>query len=177
MDQLSNTAKAILGMVRLGKLTGYDIKQIADKASRHFWAASYGQIYPELKRLEEAGLVKGKDDSHGGRSRRVYSLTPKGERAFREWMASGEEPLLELRDEGMLKLFFGSALSDEELQTLLRLKVEQHERIAARLHEIEPAERPAADDHPYLVLDYGIAFHEWSADWYRKLAKRLADRR
>ncbi|MFL5896465.1 MAG: PadR family transcriptional regulator [Thermoleophilaceae bacterium] len=175
--ELSSTAKVILGMVALGRRTGYDIKQIVDKSSRYFWAASYGQIYPELKRLEEAGLLAGEDDSQGGRSRRAYSLTPEGRRAFLDWLASGDELTLELRDEGMLKLFFASALSDAQVQDLLRLQADRHEQIASRLHEIEPAERPADDDFPFLVLDYGTAFHEWSADWYRKLAQRIARRR
>jgi DNA-binding PadR family transcriptional regulator len=177
MEQLSSTAKAILGMVFLGKRTGYDIKRIVDKSARNFWAASYGQIYPELKRLEAAGLLAGEDTAQGGRSRRAYSLTPAGEKAFRDWMASGDEPILELRDEGMLKLFFASALSDGEVQELLRLKVELHERKAEQLREIEPAQRPAEDDYPFLVLDYGIAFNEWSANWYRELAQRLATKK
>ena len=50
---LTPTGRVILGMIALGNQTGYDIKQLVDKSTRHFWAASYGQIYPELRRLEE----------------------------------------------------------------------------------------------------------------------------
>ena len=67
--ELSPTGSVILGMLALGKQTGYDIKQFVDKSTRHFWAASYGQIYPELKRLEEQGLVRGRPEPTGGRSR------------------------------------------------------------------------------------------------------------
>ena len=59
---LTPTARVILGMIALGKQTGYDIKQFVDKSTRHFWAASYGQIYPELRRLEEQGLVRGQPE-------------------------------------------------------------------------------------------------------------------
>jgi hypothetical protein len=41
---LTPTGRVILGMLALGKTTGYDIKQFVDKSTRHFWAASYGQI-------------------------------------------------------------------------------------------------------------------------------------
>ena len=58
---LTPTGRVILGMIALGKQTGYDIKQFVDKSTRHFWAASYGQIYPELRRLEEQGLIVGHD--------------------------------------------------------------------------------------------------------------------
>jgi len=50
---LTPTAYVVLGMIRLGKTNGYEIKQLVDQSTRLFWAASYGQIYPELKRLEK----------------------------------------------------------------------------------------------------------------------------
>src|SRR5438874_3600040 len=81
--QLSPTARVILGMIRMGKRTGYEIKQLVDVSTRFFWAASYGQIYPELRRLEEAGLIEGEDDPTGGRQRRAYTLTPAGDAALR----------------------------------------------------------------------------------------------
>ena len=53
--ELSATAKVILGMLAARPRSGYEIKQLVDNSARFFWAASYGQIYPELKRLEDAG--------------------------------------------------------------------------------------------------------------------------
>ena len=67
-------------------------------STRFFWGASYGQIYPELRRLEAAGLVRAKEEPRGGVRRRVYSLTPKGERAVRAWLLEPVEAF-ELRDE------------------------------------------------------------------------------
>src|SRR5436305_1423033 len=101
-DSITPTGRVLLGMIALGKQTGYDIKQLIDKSTRHFWAASYGQIYPELKRLEERGLVQSRSEPTGGRARTVYALTPAGERALRDWITSSAEPLYELRDESML---------------------------------------------------------------------------
>jgi DNA-binding PadR family transcriptional regulator len=66
---LSPTAYVILGMLGLGARTGYDVKGIVDQSTRFFWAASYGQIYPELSRLEELGLVTGRLAPTGGRKR------------------------------------------------------------------------------------------------------------
>src|ERR1044072_1314839 len=68
----------ILGLLGLGSRTGYDVKRVVDRSIRHFWAATYGQIYPELKRLEDAGWIKGEHAPRGGRARRVYSITPAG---------------------------------------------------------------------------------------------------
>ena len=87
-DALSPTGRVILGMLGFGMDSGYDIKQLVDKSTRHFWAASYGQIYPELKRLEEAGWIEGEDDPRGNRSRRAYRITPMGTAALRGWLLS-----------------------------------------------------------------------------------------
>src|SRR5438270_13356380 len=103
---LSPTGRVMLGMIALGKRTGYEMKQLVDKSTRHFWAASYGQIYPELRRLEEQGLVRGRPAPSGARARTVYELTDAGERALADWLASDAPLVDELRDEGMLKLFF-----------------------------------------------------------------------
>ena len=73
--ELSKTSYVILGMLRLGRRTGYEIKALVDVSTRFFWAASYGQIYPELARLEELGLVKGEEDRTNGRRRKAYELT------------------------------------------------------------------------------------------------------
>src|SRR5256885_16262574 len=79
-QDLTPTGRVILGMLRLGKRTGYEIKQIVDVSTRFFWAASYGQIYPELKRLEERGLVGSRSEPTGGRARARDRPPPPGPR-------------------------------------------------------------------------------------------------
>src|SRR5213596_687898 len=91
---------AVLGLLALRPRSGYDIKQSVDRTIRHFWAASYGQIYPELKRLETAGWIEGSDGSRGARSRRVYTITARGRDELQRWL-SGEETRIELRDESL----------------------------------------------------------------------------
>src|SRR3954469_20952030 len=103
--ELSATGKVILGMLAARPRSGYEIKQLVDSSARFFWAASYGQIYPELKRLEKQGLITGSDRANGGRQRTTYKLTAAGRRAAREWIAGAPE-VFELRDEGLLELFF-----------------------------------------------------------------------
>src|SRR3954468_8606254 len=103
---LSPTARLVLGMLRLGRHNGYEIKQLADVSARFFWSVSYGQLYPELKRLEEAGLVTGEDEPSGNRRRRSYRLTDDGELALDAWLTGPEELSVGVRDEGLLKLFF-----------------------------------------------------------------------
>src|SRR6185437_4326200 len=96
---------AVLGLLAERPMSGYDIKRAVDRTIRHFWAASYGQIYPELKRLEEAGWIGGQDASQGERARRVYATTAQGRRELEAWL-HGYETRIEMRDESLLRLFF-----------------------------------------------------------------------
>jgi PadR family transcriptional regulator, regulatory protein AphA len=176
---LSPTARVILGMIRLGRRTGYDIKQLVDHSTRFFWAASYGQIYPELRRLEAAGLVEGRADATGGRQRTVYELTAAGERALEDWLTDPAELTYELRDEGLLKFFFADALSREQTIEHLRRMRTRHEATVGRLREIEPYARAERDEHghefPYLTLQGGIAYHGSSARWCREMEEHLVE--
>jgi DNA-binding PadR family transcriptional regulator len=164
-------------MLALGKRTGYEIKALVDVSTRFFWAASYGQIYPELKRLEEAGLIRGEEDPSDGRRRRSYHLTAAGRRALREWLTS-EEPLVrELRHEGVLKLFFSDVLEPEEqLEQLRRIRAE-HEAVRARLRQIEPGAREADEAKglrmTLLTLDWGIAYQDAIIDWCLRAEREL----
>src|SRR3954453_1842336 len=139
MEQLSPTARVLLAMIRNGRRTGYEIKQLVDVSTRFFWAASYGQIYPELKRLEDAGLIEGEDDPSGGRRRRAYSLTEAGDAALDEWLRSGDEPTNGMRDEGLLKLFFSAELSDAEPLAPIRRIRAVHLSVIDGLRTVEDA--------------------------------------
>ena len=174
MAELSKTSYVILGMLKLGRRTGYEIKSLVDVSTRFFWAASYGQIYPELARLEELGLVRGKEDRSNGRRRKAYALTRAGERALHDWLTS-EEPLhLELRHEGALKFFFSDALAPAEQLALLRHIRDTHEQIAEQLRAIEPETEQGKPPASMLTLEFGIAYQEFLADWCARAEKRLS---
>src|ERR1700750_2055103 len=135
--ELSPTGRVILGMIALGRRTGYDIKAFVDKTARYFWAASYGQLYPELKRLEDQGLVEGRPEPSGGRARTVYDLTEAGTTALHRWLQSDDGPSYELRDEGMLKLFLSDSLPERRIDIVRAMRARE-ERALAHLRSIEP---------------------------------------
>jgi DNA-binding PadR family transcriptional regulator len=178
MESLNSTAYVILGMVREEPRSGYEIKAMVDGTTRFFWAASYGQIYPELKRLAEAGLVVGSDAPTGGRRRTVYEITADGEEELKAWLRRPPETY-EMREEGLLKLFFAGALEPEEAVEILR-SMRAH-RLAANAHlrQMKPmAEERAGekDCYPLLVLEGGIEFTEWFADWCERVERRILER-
>src|SRR6476660_6532252 len=126
----------VLGLVALKPRSGYEIKRIVDRAIRHFWAASYGQIYPELRRLEERGWITGIDAARGGRSRRVYRITSEGRAALVGWL-HGRETRIELRDESLLRLFFADQLPPEEGLGLLRARREGYRAMFEYLRSLD----------------------------------------
>jgi DNA-binding PadR family transcriptional regulator len=164
----------ILGMLSFRPRSGYDIKTVVDRSTRFFWAASYGQIYPELRRLEEEGLIEGEDAPSGGRSRRVYKLTKAGREALRDWLF-GSTVTIELRDESLLRLFFADVLPREEALMLLEGRKKGHEEFLQVLREIERLPGGKDPDFVDLVLRWGIEFNEWGAQWCEKHLKRLRD--
>src|ERR1700746_86465 len=170
--ELSPTGRVILGMIAFGKRTGYDIKTFVDRTTRYFWAASYGQIYPELKRLEEQGLIRGRPEPSGGRARTVYELTEAGTATLEHWLGAETEPSYELRDEGMLKLFFSDSLPARRLEIVRAIRPRE-ERDLAHLRSIEPhaSKGPTGS---YLTLQMGIEFTESVIEWCEETERRLA---
>jgi PadR family transcriptional regulator AphA len=174
-ERLSPTAKVVLGMLRLGARTGYDVKRLVDVSTRFFWSASYGQIYPELRRLEARGLVEAEDYPRGGVQRRAYRLTAAGEAALHEWLTEPRAGDFSIRDEGLLRFFFGDALTPDEVVANLRRQREAFEDVARRFRELEAGDR--ADDaarFPDLALRYGIDLIEWIVRWHRRTERELS---
>src|SRR5919112_568136 len=136
MEQLSPTAYVILGFVRNEPRSGYEIKAGVDNSTRFFWAASYGQIYPEVKRLAEAGGIVRSGVPGGGGERACSEKTADGEEELRAWLRQ-EPETFEMRDEGLLKLFFADALPRAEAVEILRSMRAQRLAINARLRAIE----------------------------------------
>src|ERR1700724_3684580 len=92
-EQLNQTARVLLGMIAEGHGTGYAIKAEIERSTRLYWGASVGGIYPELRRLREAGLVSSSDDYRGDSPRHAYCLTAAGREALHEWLVEAAEPV------------------------------------------------------------------------------------
>ncbi len=170
--ELNATAYVILGMVSREPRSGYEIKAAVDSTTRFFWAASYGQIYPELKRLSEAGLVAGVDASQGDRKRTRYAITPDGEAELKDWLRKPPEAS-EMREEGLLKLFFSGVLEPAEAVETLRVMRRHRLDLAERLRTMEPQKTELKDPYPLIVLRAGIEFNEWFAEWCERMESEL----
>jgi DNA-binding PadR family transcriptional regulator len=123
----------ILGFLRYGAASGYDIKRSVDRSVGHFWTVSYGGLYPALARLREEGLVVLRAEE--GR-RKVYEITPRGLAAFEEWWRA-PYPAPVVKDGFLLRLFFSTPDELEALAPQLRRRVVELTETEVALKRVE----------------------------------------
>ncbi len=159
--RLTDTSYAVLGLLdACGPSTPYRLKQVAQGSIFHFWSIPHTQLYTECARLAREGLLDERREA-SGRRRRVYSLAAAGREALERWRADPQAELYELRDPGLLKLFFGA-----DPGALAKTQVERHR---ARLSAYE--EMLASGDMPTgmrLSVESGIGHErEYVRFWSR----------
>ena len=135
---------AIMGILSMGSMTGYDIKKRFEKSLSYFWSESYGQIYPILKNLAKQRLATRSIKKQTGKpDRHIYALTDKGRKALQEWMIQPVGRQIG-RHEILLKLFFGQKIS---LADNIR-QVEHFRKLQSqKLKEIKATEEVLKGDH------------------------------
>lgn len=169
----------MLGMVRLGVRSGYAIKKTADMSTRFFWPTSLAQVYPELARLERAGLLTRRDDRRGSRERFAYELTERGEASLLAWLCSTHEATgAQFRDEGVLRLFFADALDEQDQLALVRrLRMRARGMSAHMREEIVPLAEALESEgtfYPALVARLGADTYAYAEQWLGELEARLS---
>ena len=123
---------ALLGLLNHRPMTGYDLKKILDHPMGFFWVAQMSQIYRELNKLEEKGLVKSEIESQERRpDRKVYQLTKEGKETFLNWLNKFPDRLSELyRSRFLMRIFFSSQIKLDELAfQIKRYKKEKEEQL------------------------------------------------
>jgi DNA-binding PadR family transcriptional regulator len=102
----TTTVECLLGLLSLGPMSGYEMRQTMEKSTANFWSESFGQIYPALKTMVADGLVTVEEKTGGARTKKIYKLTLAGERRLRQWLQIEAKPQVH-RNELLLKVFFG----------------------------------------------------------------------
>ncbi len=161
---------AILGMLSIEPMSGYDIKKGIEESISNFWTESYGQIYPVLKSLVAEKLVtKIVERGAGKPDRHVYSLTAAGREELQAWLVEGAVPKAE-RNEFLLKLFFGGEVEAsvnirrvEQFRELQRGSLERYKAIEKELK----AARDGNENAPYwlMTVRYGQHVRQALLDW------------
>jgi PadR family transcriptional regulator, regulatory protein AphA len=118
--RLGPVSYLVLGITAVrGPTTPYELKQFVQLSIGHFWPFPHTQLYAEPARLAAAGLLA-ETREEGGRRRRHYTITDAGRERVEEWLAEPVESPTEIRDLGLLKLFFSELGDDEQIIALAR---------------------------------------------------------
>ena len=131
----TTTFEALLGILSLGPMTGYEVRQRIEVSIGNFWSESFGQIYPALNKLRREGLVEAAEA--GKKGRKVYSLTPAGRTRLKAWLAVIPPPR-KLRDEMLLKVFFGGQSGAEVVRAQVAEARARHVADLERYDSVEP---------------------------------------
>jgi PadR family transcriptional regulator, regulatory protein AphA len=179
MARTESTPYAILGLLSIQPMSGYDMRKELQQSLLYFWKESNGQIYPTLKRLTAQGLVarvhaRGKNR----RERQMHTLTAEGRRRLREWLAQppGAQPV---RSEFLMKLFLGhSAPAGACLEHIRRYRTEQKELLETFLIFRDSVRKEHASS-PHLkywaaLIEHGIRIRRAEIEWCNLALRMLA---
>ena len=142
MKTKPSTEYDLLGALMSGSKHGYEIMQFLGSELDSTWYVSMSQLYTLLKRLEKNRFLKASIQEQSTRpSKRVYSLTPDGERHFMDWLYSPVNHVRDFRIEFVSKLFFFHSLSLSGGTTLINKQVEimkeLKKKMATRLEDVK----------------------------------------
>lgn len=164
--QLTPISYVVLGLVAQGATTSYDMKQKASRSVGYFWNFPHSQLYAEPAHLVELGLLDEEREAEG-RRRRVYTLTPAGRKELDDWLREPTDEQTQIRDTGLLKLFFGEGMSADEVAELARAQEAAHR---ARLAVYETVADGVTNPNHAAVVRAGLLHERTFADFWRDVA-------
>jgi PadR family transcriptional regulator AphA len=156
---------AVLGLLSTQPSTGYELTQRFDVSLANAWHASHSQIYPELARLEEAGMVEVVGE--GARNSRTFGITGTGREELRRWLLE-TEPNRAQRNETAVRWFLVALLDPADRRAVLERELEHADAYAEMLREV--SERIGAiGGHPFApTVDLGLRTTAVMRDWLRE---------
>lgn len=186
---------ALLALLRIGPMSGYELQKQFSQSVGHVWHAPDSQIYPELRKMANEELITAEEQTRGSAGmRRVYHVTEAGERAFTDWM-NGPLKYQRTRDAAHLRAAYLEAADQEAVYAFLNEHI-SHWQAELKVWEgeittIEALESPmlnrrldvTADEDREVTIEYkkfayeGLAARARSEiDWAKrglKLSKRF----
>ncbi|MCO1604707.1 PadR family transcriptional regulator [Desulfosporosinus nitroreducens] len=166
----------ILGFLMCGETSGYDLKQWMTKSTSYFFDASFGSIYPALKRLGDKQLVIFKESVEGSKYKKVYQITETGKEAFMKWIA---EPIAfeKSKQDHLVKIFFYEFLPKEKAIANLKGLIEVIQPIEKNLIGQKEEASQKYDVYQfyyrYATMVYGIDYYRFIMSWCNDMITKL----
>lgn len=150
--------EAILGLLAIRPMSGYDVTRSYQRALQQIWYAPLGQVYPTLRRMEKEGLLRFAVEIQKDRpNRKVYRLTAAGRRLLVDWL-SEPAALPSMHHEFIHKLFLLNQIDESRRAKLVQSYVERCKAWATELRGIE------------LRLSASLTGQHGDSAWYQLLS-------
>lgn len=179
---------AILGLLSLNSLSGYDIKKMFEGSVALYWSGNNNQIYKSLIKLHEQGWVSRETQLQtASPARKIYSITPKGLEELRRWVSTGPE-MPQIRNSFLIQLAWADLLTANELDALLE-RYENDLRVQLEMLRFQKQDRNVSPSgisrDAYInilqartpretllwnmVLENWLSYYQAELSWVRKL--------
>jgi len=173
----SKTKYVILGLLSECPMSGYDLKRIIDMRFRFFWSESYGQIYPQIKKMLESKEIEKESTPKDSRRKQLYRITDKGLKSLLLWMDMPIEKET-VRLEILLKVYFANFMDDNMLFNYIQIFRKQHKEeldiIKGFQKELQSIPNPHNNHQNILnVIDFGIRTNQAYLDWSNNMLHKL----
>ncbi|USG67180.1 PadR family transcriptional regulator [Brevibacillus ruminantium] len=146
----------ILGFLNYGEMSGYDIKQAFTNSIGFFYDASFGAIYPALRKLEEEGYVTKQEIIQSGKPNKIlYRITEAGKAGFKQELQTPILPPV-LRSDMLVKIFFSNNRTGAEKQELLENCMELQRNMLKQSRESYSKLIDTFDDYQKFCWEYTI---------------------
>ena len=169
---------AILVLLTERPMTGYELAKTFDTSIGFFWRADHQQIYRELTRLRHRGHVQGREVVQTGKPNKlVYTLTPEGRAALRQW-AARPSTASSIKDDLLVRLYALDSIDIEPLRADLMARLEYHRDQYVRYERILKKRFPdgtaaPADMGKLLGLRMGLRYQRAVSEWCEEALQTL----
>lgn len=174
-----NLRNAILVVLLEQEGSGYEIAKQFDGTLGNFWHATHQQIYKELSKLANDGLVTFTEIVQSDKpTKKVYCVTPTGRSALIEWMRQPTEPCV-VKEPLLVKLFAGYLLDPGEMADEMKRQRERHHEQLSDYLQIEKEHfadiETLSREHQfgYFTLRSGIHYERGWLKWADEVIKGL----
>ncbi len=167
---------SILGLLHYSPMHGYRIKEHIERNFGHMWSINYGQIYPNLKKMLEEGLVSMTEEvceGEKGPPRKLYAITEKGRQAFQDWLASAPDGGIVLRDPFLMRfVFFGFGEKERCLELIDGQLADWERQLGRRYANLARWEQSGL--YVRLMAELGVRMNEVFVQWLKDARQEIA---
>jgi DNA-binding PadR family transcriptional regulator len=168
---------ALLALLIDGEATGYELAKRFDRSVANFWHALPQQLYAEMTRMEDDGLVEGEVVVQTTRpNKRVFSMTERGHEALRAWVGEDARPT-GIKDELLIRVYAADLVNTDALRGSIEAALEAHQEKLSKYKALREAGfRGRSEDEfirstrrvgPYMTLKNGILYEQAMIAWHR----------